>query len=127
MKTITATIRLLLAFVLGAVGYALGFCVSILLATISTIFQISYVGGPLQIVQTTAAALGANFLGFYIFARVSGGKSKGAAIVFVSMEVFAAIMYGLVAILGGDWGLLTYPVLSCGLCAYLIYSVATDS
>lgn len=103
-------LRLLCGFVVGTIGYAVGFgVVGFLFQLVNSVSIIPWTI-DLNGANLTASALGANFLSLWLFESID--KSSYHYVAFSIWLIVIAALYLVACLISSDYHLLWYPILS---------------
>lgn len=108
-------IRVLLAYLGGAVGYAVGFLLGGVAGVLAATIALWTPAGDSFMVGLTGSALAAHLLAWFLFGGILKKENKAAEIGFAVLLLCFAGLYAAGALFDGDLRLLWYPVLSIGL------------
>lgn len=103
-------VKLIVGFVLGTIGYVIGFVLAGLLFELSNLFVILPATIDLNGAAITASALGANFLAFVLFGVVNKNRYHGIA--FSIWLIVIAAFYLAACTISGEWHLVWYSICS---------------
>lgn len=118
-------IRVLLAYLGGAVSYAIGFLLGGVAGVLTSEIALWTPAGDSFIVGLTASAMAANMFAWFVFGRILGKETKAPVIGFAVLLLCFAVLYAAATLLDGDLRLLWYSVLSIGLNIVILIETAT--
>lgn len=100
----------IVAFVLGSISYIVGFFVVGIIYTLMNMFAVLPKAIDISGTTLIAVAFGANFCGYIVFNAID--KHKYHRVAFCVLLIVFATMYLTFCIVGGDWDMLSYPIIS---------------
>lgn len=103
-------LRFIAGFMLGTIGYAVGFVFTGLLFNLSNLFVVLPATIDLDGASVAVSAMGANIIGYALFQVVN--RNKYHSIAFCIWLIVIASIYLTLCIIGGDWNLIQYSVIS---------------
>lgn len=109
-KSASSILRLVLGFLLGTIAYVVGFVVVGFVFDIVTAISILPSTISVEEASLTASALGANFLGLWLFSVID--KKEYHQLSFCIWQIVIAAIYLFGCLVYGDYHLLWYPILS---------------